>query len=1341
MKKISRYFIALGVLLMASTGLATADDGPILYGDVIYSDNWEETSDYGVYSINTSTGTVKAVSPTGDYNFRATGGAVYRDGHFYIIKGDEYSAAWYDYNTDSWEEENESEESSTWLATDMTVNPSDNKIYAVMADGNGGQVLTTVDFDSDSRIVVGSLSNSLVTLSADAYGQLYGIGTDGVLYSVDAVNADEKAIGATGVQPDGMQSATFDYGTGNLYWAASTGMGTGALYTVDTTTGHAMLAARFQGNEQVVGLYSLSTAHQWEGPDVPEGPSNVKAVYGNGQSTITWDAPTKGLHNGDYSSTGTTYDVTRLPDSVVVAEGTDKTTCTDIFTPAQLGAYTYEVTAKNAAGTGGSAKSNTVVAGDAVVPPYTQDFTDESTFALLTTVDGDGDGSTWVPSATSKCARDAGAPFEATDDWIFTPRLALKADRLYRLRFTVSAEFAANYPYKIQAAVGSEPTEEAAGQIIQKDTTISDPAKAILGNYFNVSRDGNYNVGINVHGYDIQDILLHNILVEEGPKFAAPDSVTNVTADAAADGSAHVTLTFTAPTKTVSGKTLGSISDIKVYRGKALVAQKDDITPGNTYSVDDNGPEANAFNNYTIVAENADGEGLAKEITVYVGIDTPLPPTNVKATVDADDDEKVVLSWEAPTTGVNGGYINPDKLSYNIIRYTGDDNGNSVASGYDKTTITDGISNTGKQTYQRYDVTVQNSLGQTSTVASSNTLIKGAPYNLPFNETFPEGQGKYFWIASASPADGHAAWGTNYDYSTSKYCLQFSSSYREGDASTVSSGKISTAGAGNPVLEYKYWYRAEAGDDSLNVYMIKNGTDTVLIDDEPYTLYMNSKDFEKVTVPLSKYIDKDTKFIQIAFGLKTYNSDAIQNAAVTDIVVRDKQDYDLMAQAISAPATANAGDTIVVGATVMNYGSKRAGAFSVDLLTNGEVAATQDGNGIDADSTDVMTFKVAVNTLNDKLDFAFRVNYDNDLVDDNNTSETVTTTVNRPVYPAPADGEGTQNGRDVNITWKEPDYTQFTVPAADGAEDYEAFAADSIGEWTLRDNDGKETRNDITVDSYALNFEHQGEPMAWMVMNPEQAGAPFKNWMDEPTGWQSENGKQFFASISSREGANDDWLISPELSGEEQTITFYQHGYYGIEKYEVLYSTSDTATAHFTSLGEQTSAATWTKVEYRLPEGTKYFAIRNLGGDYSQCFFVDDITFKALSNKGVLKLNGYNIYRDGKKIGSVDKAMTSFEDDGAESGNHTYQVTAVYNLGESVPTTFEVNVATGIAEAQDRENSITLRGSVLTTRGPVSVYSLDGKLIFHRAEASNMSLPAGTYIVKSGGETRKVVIR
>lgn len=199
MKKISRYFIALGVLLMASTGLATADDGPILYGDVIYSDNWEETSDYGVYSINTSTGTMKAVSPTGDYNFKATGGAVYRDGHFYIIKGDEQSATWYDYNTTSWEEENESEESSTWLATDMTVNPSDNKIYAVMADGNGGQVLTTVDFDSDARIVVGSLSNSLVTLSADAYGQLYGIGTDGVLYSVDAVNADEKAIGATGV--------------------------------------------------------------------------------------------------------------------------------------------------------------------------------------------------------------------------------------------------------------------------------------------------------------------------------------------------------------------------------------------------------------------------------------------------------------------------------------------------------------------------------------------------------------------------------------------------------------------------------------------------------------------------------------------------------------------------------------------------------------------------------------------------------------------------------------------------------------------------------------------------------------------------------------------------------------------------------------------------------------------------------------------------------------------------------------------------------------------------------------------------------------------------------------
>lgn len=1314
-----------------------SDGGVTLYGDVIYSDNWEEESAYGVYSIDASTGKLTAESSTGDYNFFARGGAVYKDGHFYTITGNEYSATWYDYNTDGWDEENENEVDPTWLAADMTVNPADNKIYAAMADGNGGMELTTVNFtgSSNDRQVIGTLENNLVAIAADAYGQLYGIGTDGILYKVSSTDAEETKVGTTNISPSGLQSATFDYATGNLYWAASTASGVGALYTVNTTTGAATRVAYFSGNEQIVGLYSLSEATSWDGPDVPAAPTNVTATDKDGKTSITWTAPSKGLHNGaEFDSAATRYDIVRLPDSVTVATDVAATTFTYDFTPVELGAYTYEVTAKNDAGTGGSAKSNIIVSGNAVTPPYAQDFTDESSFALLTMVDGDGDGSTWQASATSHSAFEAGAPFESTNDWLFTPRLALKSDRLYRLRFAIGSSLAANYPFTVKAAVGNAPTEDAATQTIQESTRISQPDTFNLGGYFKIDTDGNYYVGVNVSGYDIQFISLYNLYVDEGPKLAAPDSVTSLVATAAKDGSSHVDFAFVAPSKTVDGNAISSLSAIKVYRGTTLVATIDNVTPGGSYTAEDNAPAANAFNDYRIVAENGEGEGLAAETTVYVGIDVPLPPTNVVAAYDPTDAGKVVLSWTAPVTGVNGGYIDPDNITYGIQRMVGQSQAEVVAVGHKDTTITDAIDTTGEQAYQIYGVAAQNSRDYSS-IAASNALIKGAPYTLPFMETFPNGERKYFWIASTSPADGYASWGI------SDNSFSYNGSYKAGDEATIASGKINPSGAVNPILEYDYWFRAEDGDDSLEVYLIKNGTDTILIDDEPYTLYMNSKDYEKVTVPLAKYIDSDTKFIQVAYRLRTYSSDAMPRASVANIVVRDQQDYDLMASAISAPSTAVAGDTIDVTAVVRNYGLKTADSYEVELLESDKTIGVQQATSLQGDSVKAFTFRVPVNTLKDTLAFSFYVNYGADQVTSNDNSDTATTVVTLPVYPAPTEGTGKQNGRSqVDLTWKAPDYESFTVPAVDGADDYAAFAIDSIGQWTVRDLDGKATHSDIQVDWNDISYTHKGEPMAWIVMNPTVAGAPLTNWMDEPTGWQPVSGTQYFASISSSDGNVDDWLISPELTGDAQTISFYQHGYYGIEKYEVLYSTTDTATASFTSLGTQQSASSWTKVSFELPAGAKYFAIRNLGGDYSQYFFVDDIEYLPLSNKGVLKLSGYNVYRDGDKLATVDADATSYSDLDAADGIHNYQVTAVYNLGESKATAIELNVS-GITVLRDGNSKINVSGSRLTFNGNADVYTVDGRRVFSGNASNGVALPSGAYVIRAGGETMKTVIK
>ena len=57
---------------------------------------------------------------------------------------------------------------------------------------------------------------------------------------------------------------------------------------------------------------------------------------------------------------------------------------------------------------------------------------------------------------------------------------------------------------------------------------------------------------------------------------------------------------------------------------------------------------------------------------LFVGNDLPGIPQNI---VLREQDGKALLTWDAPTTGQNGGYIDPTKLTYHIL------------NGIDQTTI------------------------------------------------------------------------------------------------------------------------------------------------------------------------------------------------------------------------------------------------------------------------------------------------------------------------------------------------------------------------------------------------------------------------------------------------------------------------------------------------------------------------------------------------------------------------------------------------------------------------------------------------------------------------------
>lgn len=127
-----------------------------------------------------------------------------------------------------------------------------------------------------------------------------------------------------------------------------------------------------------------------------------------------------------------------------------------------------------------------------------------------------------------------------------------------------------------------------------------------------------------------------------------------------------------------------------------------------------------------------------------------------------------------------------------------------------------------------------------------------------------------------------------------------------------------------------------------------------------------------------------------------------------------------------------------------------------------------------------------------------------------------------------------------------------------------------------------------------------------------------------------------------------------------------------------------------------TATRDWTKVSIDLPKGAKYFAIHHVTPkDINQMLMVDDISY----TRGIGEVLGYRIYRDGKYLATV--ASPAYTDN--DGGNHEYNVTVVYNSGESgLSNTASTKASTGIRAITD---------ATASGFGTAPVYNLSGQRV------------------------------
>lgn len=162
----------------------------------------------------------------------------------------------------------------------------------------------------------------------------------------------------------------------------------------------------------------------------------------------------------------------------------------------------------------------------------------------------------------------------------------------------------------------------------------------------------------------------------------APAAITDLAADFAG-GALSGTVSFTAPATTYSGAQLTGELDVTLsVDGKTEYEGK--LNAGQSHSV--NITLSEGIHSFSVLARNAAGEGPRTAKAAYVGIDAPAEVANL--TLEKSGNSGARISWEAPTTGRNDGYVDPSQLTYTVKRYPG---GTTVASNISATFFNDPV--------------------------------------------------------------------------------------------------------------------------------------------------------------------------------------------------------------------------------------------------------------------------------------------------------------------------------------------------------------------------------------------------------------------------------------------------------------------------------------------------------------------------------------------------------------------------------------------------------------------------------------------------------------------------
>lgn len=1078
------------------------------------------------------------------------------------------------------------------------------------------------------------------------------------------------------------------------------------------------------------GRSPRSFTHLYIGNDSPARPEDAVLVYDDatGNVSITWTPVETSVNDGYFNPTEVTYRVKDLVTGTIVADNLSECAYSgNIQGAPRLKNYRFAVEALFGGSVSEARETNPAVPGNLELP-FLDDFDGidlmPDGYNVINVAE---DLNTWTTYAGALMCHFSPLGIDM-DDWLFSPPVYLEKGKIYQVAADLAARFN-GYPERIEFFWGDNNHPSAMTHTGLPAFEINPEGGMYVGyeNYsFNIvpEESGRYYIGIHgISDADMGSILLDNFSISDALTQGTPSSVTNLKVVGAPNGAHKGIISFTAPEVDVEGNPLSEITRIEISRGDEVVHTFESPVPGEEYSHTD--PVTyGGWTEYLVTPYNSNGKGKINRKAAFIGAYIPAPVTNLTA-AETENPGEVKLTWTPPTHDTYNRLLTPEDLFYNIYKSNGGAD-ERIFTRISGTEFTFQACDAESRDFLLFGVRAVSATGEGEGVWSEMFPV-GKPEPLPYlfsftDEDFNRLQIVRQTLSSSTWEIGDDSTFTGIGSADADDAFAFYYTTAPGEQTALYTGKIGLPEGSTPMISLMVYnlYSSTMGNNTNTIEVLVspgngvwNPVRTIEVGQLPI------RDWNKVVVPLTQYAGKN---IQLKF-LATNVSYPL--TLIDDIRVQDSTDLDLAFESFVAPAEIEAGETFNLKMNVRNNGAAPQSDYTIDVKVNDVSRMTVPG-------VEVLGFEAAGFTIPMKFlpedpencTLSAQIIWDKDAEPDNNYSAEleVLNHVNEFNVPGSLTASRVQ-GNEVLLAWEAPEAEGNIPPArTEGFEDFTPWVANpDLGDWTLYDGD----RGGIGgINGFTFPGDiKKGTQQSFWVMDDRADG------LNQT--FLAHNGHRYLSQMYSADLSQasftpvvcDDWIISPELFGGEQTVSFYAKSYVYVnpESFEILVSDTGMEPADFTCVRTVDAApAEWRRYEYTVPEGTKYFAVRCTSRNQFM-FFVDDIRCSRALDEP-FEIIGYNVYRDGMLLNGTPVTGTAYSDVSNAGHPARYYVTAVYNHGESTASNAASVDKSGVAGVATDSQVVT------------AVFTTDGRRI--------PTLEKGVCLIHySDGSVRKVIVK